>query len=239
MVGSEGSTWASSDDWETATFGESGAPSAPEGSSDWYAGEIAAREAAAAANTESNPTGDGNTSNDGFYQDPRTGEMYANKTQFLAQNPTGVSVPVWSTPGVPVLTPSGEVFYSRFSQYDMDPAYDKDRYGVPSLAEQERYSRADYARDFAGDLLAQYENISPAVAAKSKAYQYVSVKQPVPQRVPEQAALPESATELVNQASDIINKGANFLANNLLIVVIVIAGLIVLPRLIPAASGGR
>ena len=208
--------------------GFTGGSAAPEGSASWWTSEIASREAEAAANTLSSPSGDSGMANAGFYQDPRTGEMYANKTQFLAQNPTGVSVPVWSTPGISVVTPSGDVFQSRYSQYWMDPAYT----GVePSLAEKAAYSTADYARDFAGALLDQYgTTAAPVVQAKAVAYRSPSTP---------------AATRTVQQqledlgVGDIVGQGISWLKNNILIVVIVIAGIFVLPRLADAALPAR
>lgn len=197
---------------------------------DWYAAEIASREAAAAANTESSPsssTGGGQTT---FYVDPRTGEMYANYEQFLAQNPTGVSVPVWSTPGVPVVTPTGETFYSRYSQYWMDPAYTGPE---PSLKEQAALSSADYARDFAGELLAQYgTTAAPAVQQKAAVYKSASTLTTTPRTLTQQI-------EDLTGGNDVVAQGVDWIKNNLLIIVIVIAGIFVLPRFLDAAVPTR
>lgn len=236
MVGSEGSTWASSEDWASATFGDAGAPSgggASEGSPDWWNYELAARASDAAANTESTPSQDTGGSNTATYTDPRTGQQYPSYEWFLTQNPTGVSVPEWSTPGIPVKTPSGEIFYSHFSQYDMDPAYDVARYGQPSLAEQKAYSDAGYARDFAGALMEQYgQTAAPVVQQKAAVYKSPSTPAAVPRTIQQQIADLTGGNEQIAQ-------GMDWIKNNLLIVVIIIAAVFVLPRFIPTSSRGR
>lgn len=204
------------------------ASSAPEGSSTWYTQEIAGREAAAMASTESTPlsSGGGTTA---FYQDPRTGDMYANKAQFLSQNPTGVSVPVWSTPGVAVKTPTGEVFQSRYSQYWMDPAYTGPE---PSIEEKSFYSDAGVARDFAAALLEQYgTTAAPVVQQKAGVYRSPST--------PAACTFQQQIEDLTGGTSDVLGAGIDWLKDNLLIVVIVIAGIFVLPRLADAALPAR
>lgn len=212
---------------------ESPYASAPaEGSASWYSAEIASREAEAAANTMSSPSGDSGMTNGGFYQDPRTGDMYANYTQFLSQNPTGVSVDVWSTPGVSVTTPSGEIFESRYSQYWMDPGYTGQE---PSLAEKAAYSSAEYAAAFAGTLMSQYDQTAVSPAAKVIATTY-----------PKLATTPVTTKTIAEQFADLtgdtgidVSGAIDWLKNNFLIVVIVVSAVFVLPRVLPAPARGR
>ena len=202
------------------------ASSAPEGSASWWSSEIASREAEAAANTISSPSSNGGGGT--TYTDPRTGQNYPSYEWFLSQNPSGVSSPVWSTPGVPVKTPEGETYYTHKSQYWTEPGY---MGSEPSLAEKAVYSSADYARDFAGALLDQYgAAAAPVVQAKAVAYKSPSTP---------------AATRTVQQqladlgVGDMVGQGVDWIKNNLLIIVIVIAGIFVLPRLADAALPAR
>jgi hypothetical protein len=79
-----------------SNYGGGGGGGNAVGSAEWWSAEIAGREAAAAANIQSNPTGGGNSGGEigRTYTDPRTGQTFAN--QKIAEGPP-VGSPQWWT----------------------------------------------------------------------------------------------------------------------------------------------
>jgi len=149
---------------------------------------------------------------------------------------------------IPVVTPSGLVFQSAYSQYWMDPAYDSAKYGTPTLAEKASFSSADYARDFAGtiadaEVVAHGSTVSPAIAEMSRTWPALSVdltKQPVTQTIAEQSRQPVSAVdELISKLEGIAGTGVTWITNNLLLILIVGAAIFVLPSLLGAVIPSR
>jgi len=146
---------------------------------------------------------------------------------------------------IPVVTPSGLIFQSAYSQYWMDPTYDSAKYGTPTLAEKASFSSADYARDFAGtiadaEVAAHGSTVSPAIAEMSRTWPALSVdltKQPVTQTIAEQSRQPVSAVdELVSKLEGMFGASVTWITNNLLLIVIAGAAVYVLPSLFSTAT---
>ena len=201
--------------------GVSGTSSPVEGSDEWWTAQINGRAVAAAENTETNPQTSALTdTGSGFFQDPRTGNMYASYEQFVRATAPGGSAYVPPSQTIAVVTPDGKVFNTTYSQYWMDPNYTGPE---PSYEVKAAYSSADYAAGFAGSItnliVGTTSNVSAAIKAIAKMY-------------PTLSAVPK-------ETEDLLGKGVGWLTDNLLIVVIVIAGVIILPRILPAPSRRR
>jgi hypothetical protein len=145
---------------------------------------------------------------------------------------------------VPVVTPSGLIFQSAYSQYWMDPAYDTSKYGTPTLAQKAAFSSADFSRDFAGTISEMYVNaygtaVSPAIKEMAEMYPHLGIdttKEPVTQTVAEQSVQPAvAADELAAKLEGMIGAGIGWITNNLLLIVIAGAAVFVLPSLLSAA----
>jgi hypothetical protein len=103
----------------------------------------------------------------------------------------------------------------------------------PDLATKAAYSTAEYARDWAATYL---RSVTASGAAVSPAVQKIVVEYP-----PAGATSAAAGTTLdLSGLTGMINAGVKWLTENILTVIIVVAAIIVLPRLLSAAtSSGR
>lgn len=156
---------------------------------------------------------------------PRTGRSWANEAMAIAMDgPLESPGPGLVQTGLYAGNTTKTVEQlQRGSQYWMDSGYTGPE---PSLEEKAKYSTAEYARDWAA---AYARTVAASGAAISPAIQKIVVEYP-----------PAAGTELdLSGLTDMINAGVKWLTENILVVVIVVAATIVLPRLLPAATGSR
>lgn len=220
MGGYSDNTEANYDSW-----GGGGGSAPAEGTSDWWASEISSREAEAAANTAENPQEGMSTSD--FYTDPRTGQAYANYAQYerLHEDYTAPT-----TGAHTVTTPTGQAFTTTYSQYWMDPEYA----GVePGLDEKAYYSDATYAYANAQYIKDAYSDEPTGVQApKTYSVQKQQIREATGQTGPD-------TSTLVANAQDLAQRGVDWISQNLLLVVIAVAAVIILPRILPSGRGYR
>jgi hypothetical protein len=208
---------------------------APEGSADWWNYEIQARENAAVLNTADNPTAsEWTNTGTGFYQDPRTGDMYASYAQFVAATSPGGSAYVEPTKGThTVITPNGTPFDTTYSQYWMDPNY---RGSEPEIAEKAYYSSAEYAAANAYYIMDRAQGIPTNKIQPPPTYAQSKLIQPAAAQT--NSGLPTEAQNLLDRATSTGYQLMGWLEQNFLLVVIGLAAIFVLPRLLPSRSRG-
>ena len=216
-------------------------------SSDWWSDEISSREAEAAGNTVSSPSSDSDSGGSSYY-DERTGQTFISAAVAASEGYGPGSKATDTTVTFPVVTPDGSIFYTSQEQYWMDPDY---RGIEPSYAEKQKFSDAQLGYYVAGTIAEKYvgsgAEVSPFIQALNDNFIVTNgktVQKTAKQILLEQNKLPEndlvqSADDLIRQFYDKANQAGAWLADNLLIVVIVIAAIVILPKAIRTATGGR
>lgn len=158
---------------------------------------------------------------------PRTGRSWANEAMAIAMDgPLESAGAGLVQTGLYAGNTTGVVEQlQQGSQFWMDSGYTGPE---PSLEVKAAYSTAEYARDWAA---AYAKTVAASGAAVSPAIQKIVVEYP-----------PAGATGTgfdLSGLTDMINAGVKWLTENILVVIIGVATIIVVPRLLSAATRSR